>query len=121
MESGGLNEKWKEAFLTAFAMAIKKDLTTSIRKYANESKVHKKTVRIVIKQDLCLDLNPFDYAIWSSLENRTNTTSHPDIGLLKTAIEEEWNEMSEEFILKTCKSFQSCTDTIIEKNGNHIE
>ena len=39
-----------------------------------------------------------------------------------TAIEEEWNKMSEEFILKVCKSFQRCVDSIIEKkNGGHDE
>ena len=57
------------------------------------------------------DLNPFDYTICDVLENKTNATSHPNIGLLKNAIEEEWNKMSEEFVLKTYKSF----DTIIEK------
>ena len=36
------------------------------------------------------DLNPLDYAIWGALENKTNATSHPNIGALKTAIEEEW-------------------------------
>ena len=33
------------------------------------------------------DHNPLDYAIWDILENKTNTTSHPNIGSLKTAIE----------------------------------
>ena len=47
--------------------------------------------------------------------NQTNVTSHPNIGSLKTAIEEEWDKMSEEFILKVCKSFRRCVDTIIEK------
>ena len=51
------------------------------------------------------DLNPTDYAIWSILENKTNATSSPNISSLKITIEEEWNEMSEEFILKLCKSF----------------
>ena len=39
------------------------------------------------------------------------------------AIEEEWNKMFEEFILKTCKSFRRRVDTIIErkKNVGHIE
>ena len=45
-------------------------------------------------------INPFDYAIWGILENKT---SHSNIGSLKTAIEKEWNKMSEEFILKACK------------------
>ena len=100
-----MSKKRKEGFLTALATAIKKDPITSIRQYANELKVHEKTVRTTIKQDLSLDLNPLDYAIWSVLENKANATPHPNIGLLKTAIEEDCNKMPEEFILKACKSF----------------
>ena len=54
-------------------------------------------------------------------KNKTSATSHPNIGLLKTAIEEEWNKMSEEFIFKACKSFQKHVNTIIEKNGGYID
>ena len=61
------------------------------------------------------DLNLLDYAIWGVLENKTNATSHLNIGSLKTANKEKWNEMSEEFILKACKSFRKRVDTIIEK------
>ncbi len=46
-------KKRKEGFLTAFATVIKKGPTTSIRKHANELKVHQKTVRTAIK-----DLSP---------------------------------------------------------------
>ena len=53
--------------------------------------------------------------MWEVLENKTNATSHPNIGSLKTAIEEEWNKMSEKFILKACKSFRMRVDSIIEK------
>ena len=60
------------------------------------------------------DLNSLDYSIWGILENKTNTTSHPNISLLKTATEEEWNKMSEEFILKACKLFWRQDNTIIE-------
>ena len=48
-----------------------------------------------IKQDLSPGLNPLDYAIRDVLEGKTNTTSNPNIGSLKTAFEEEWNKMSE--------------------------
>ena len=71
-----------------------------------------------IKQNLSPDR--LDYAIWGVLENKTNVSSHPNIGWLMTAIEEEWNRMSEEFILKACKSFRRRVDAIIEKNGDHI-
>ena len=96
-------KKWKEGFLTDFAMAIKKNPTTSIRKHTNELKVNEKTLRTAIEQELNPDLNSLDYTIWGVLENRTNATSHLNIGWLKTSIKEEWNKMSEEFILKTCK------------------
>ena len=75
----------------------------------------KKPVRIPIKRDLRPDNNPFDYAIWGVLENKTNATSHTNIGSLKTAIEKERNKMLEEFILKACKSFRRHVDTVIEK------
>ena len=107
-------KKKKQGFLTALTTAIKKNPTTSIRKHANEFWVHEKTVRTAIKQGLNLDLNS-DHAIWGVLENKTNRTSHPNIDSLKTVIEEEWNKISEEFILKACKSFWRGVDTIIEK------
>ena len=99
--SGGLNIKRNEGFLTALATAIKKDPTTSIRKHANELKVHEKTVKTAIKEDLSSDRNLLDYAIWGVLETKTNPTSLPNIGSLETGIEEEWNKMSEEFLSKT--------------------
>ena len=74
--SGGLNEK-RKGFLTTLAVVIKKDPSTSIRKHANE-----KTGRTAIKQDLSSDHKPLDYAMLGVLENKTNVTSHPNIGLL---------------------------------------
>ena len=58
---------------------------------------------------------PLYYAIWDILENKTNETSHPNFGSLKTVFEKEWNKMPEEFILKAHKSFQSRVDTIVVK------
>ena len=81
-------------------MVIKKDPIMSIRKHTNELKVHEKTVRTGIKKDLSPDLKPLDYFIWDILDNKTNTTSHPNISSLKAAIEEEWNKISEEFIFE---------------------
>ena len=58
-----------------------------------------------------LHLNPLDYATQHIRENKTNTTSNPNIGSLKTATEEEGNKISEEFILIARKSFQRHIDT----------
>ena len=111
----GLNKKRKEGLLTALAAVIKKNPSTTIRKHANELKVHEKTMRTAIKQDLSPELKPLDYAMWGVLENKTNESYHPIISSLKTAIEEEWNKMPEEFNLKAYKSFRRRVDTIIEK------
>ena len=59
--------------------------------------------------------------MWGVLENKTNTTSRLNIEDSETVIEEEWNKMSEEFILKTCKPFRRRVDTIIDKNDCPIE
>ena len=48
------------------------------------------------------DHNLLDYTIQGILENKTNAASYPNIGSLKTAIEIEWNRMSEEFVSKAC-------------------
>ena len=110
-------EDWKKktikGFLTAIATVIKKDPTMFIKKHANELKVPVKTVRTAIKQDLSSGLNSLDYAIrgGGSLENKTNATSHPNIGLFK---EELW-KMSEKFISKVCKSFWKNVNKITEK------
>ena len=60
-------------------------------------------MRTAIQQNLSQDLNLLitQYGAFQ----KTKATSHSNIGSLKTAIEEKWNIMSEEFILKACKSF----------------
>ena len=72
-------------------------------------------MRIAIKQDLSPDLNLLDYTKWGVLENKTNATSHQNIGSLQTAIEEERNKTSEKNILKACKSFRRRIDSLTEK------
>ena len=81
-----------------------KDSSTSIRKHANEW--------TAIKQDLSPDLNP----LYGAFKKKCNFPSK-----YWTAVEEEWNKMSEEFTLKTCESFQRRVYTYIEKNCGHIE
>ena len=63
------------------------------------------TIGVYLQPPSSPDHNPLDYTIWGVLEYKTNATSHPNIGSFKTAVEEEWNKMSEQFILKACKSF----------------
>ena len=110
---GQNKKKGKEAFLTALTKSMKKDLTKSIGYY--ELGIHQKTVKTALKQDLSLDHHSLDYALWGILENKTNATSHPNIGSLKIAIGAWWNNMYGEFILKACESFQRRVDTLIKE------
>ena len=63
-----MTKKWKEGFLTALSTAIKKDPTTSIRKHTMELKVHEKTMRTAIKQDL----SPLCYMGYFRKQNKWN-------------------------------------------------
>ena len=75
MRNGRLNKKPKEDFLTILATVIKKDAKMTIRKHSNELKVHQKTVRTAIKQDLSPDLNFLDCAIF--LKHKTKQMELP--------------------------------------------
>ena len=80
-----------------------------------------KIIGVSLKPPSNPDHNHLIYTICVILENKINATSHPNIGSFKTAIEEEWNKISGEFILKACKLFWKHVDTIIEKNGGWIK
>ena len=89
-EGGGLkkSKQNERRLLTPLATVIKKGPTTSIRKHDNGVKVHEKTMRISIKQDLSPDLKHLITRYVFFLK-QTNATSNPNIGLLKTANEDE--------------------------------
>ena len=80
IEQKNKNKNKRRLFLTVLASSIKKDPTSSLRKYINELKVRVETVRTAIKRDLSLDINPLVYALWGVLENKTSTTSYSNIG-----------------------------------------
>ena len=67
------------------------------------------------------DCNPLDYAIWSYVEKRACATSHPSIESLKSSICQVWNNMPQEFVIKSCKSFRSRIEAVIKAEGGHIE
>ena len=68
----------------------------------NKKKKKSEIIRVSLWPPSSPDLNPLDYIV---LENKTIATSYPDIGSLKSAIEEERNKMSEKSILEACKLF----------------
>ena len=59
-----------------------------LRSKSSQKKISK-MIGVSLRPPSSPDLNPLDYTMWGILENQTNATSHPNIGSLKTAIEEE--------------------------------
>ncbi|QQP51070.1 Uncharacterized protein FKW44_012286, partial [Caligus rogercresseyi] len=66
------------------------------------------------------DLNPLDFAVWGELEKKTNRTPHPNVDALKATIRTEWDNMSEEFLINSCKSFRRRVEAVIKAEGGHI-
>ncbi|QQP50208.1 Uncharacterized protein FKW44_011135 [Caligus rogercresseyi] len=67
------------------------------------------------------DLNPLDFAMLGELKRDTNRTPHPNVDAIKTTIRTEWGNMSEEFLINSCKAFRRCVEVVIEAEGGHIE
>ncbi|QQP53087.1 Uncharacterized protein FKW44_005431, partial [Caligus rogercresseyi] len=66
------------------------------------------------------DLNLLDFAVWGELERRTNRTPHPIVDALQATIRTEWDNMSEEFLINSCKAFRRRVEGVIEAEGGHI-
>ena len=58
-----------------------------------------------------------DYVKWSVLENNTNATSHARTASLKSAVEEEWNKMYEEYIFLRRFVSKACRYNNWDKGG----
>ena len=67
------------------------------------------------------DLNPLDYSIWAHLEREACPTTHPNLNSLKDSITRAWEEISEEYTVKTTKAFKGWIKKVIEENGDYNE
>ena len=67
------------------------------------------------------DLNPLDYGVWSVVEARACATPHRNVAELRASVDEQWANMSEEFIRNTCRSFRGRVEKVIANDGSHIE
>jgi len=67
------------------------------------------------------DLSPLDYAVWGIVERRACATPHRNVADLKIAVEQEWANMSDDFLVKTCRSFRPRLEAMLDRGGNYIE
>lgn len=67
------------------------------------------------------DLNPLDYSIWSMVEREACATPHRNLEDLKASIVSAWDNMSEDYIRKTCAAFRPRLERVIAAGGGLIE
>ncbi|QQP41925.1 Uncharacterized protein FKW44_016437 [Caligus rogercresseyi] len=67
------------------------------------------------------DLNPLDFAVWDELKRKINRTPHPNVDALKATIRMEWDNMSEEFLINSCKTLRCRVEAVIEAEGGQVE
>ncbi|QQP49269.1 Putative transposable element, partial [Caligus rogercresseyi] len=75
----------------------------------------------VTQEFLSPDANPLDYSFWVQVESKACTVRHPNVEALKTAVDEEWNKMTTDYIKRTCSTFRKRIEAIIAANGGYIE
>ena len=67
------------------------------------------------------DLNPLDYGVWSLLQQKVQSVSHPSLEALKASITKEWKKMEDDFVIRTCRSFRTRVEAVIGAKGGYIE
>ena len=67
------------------------------------------------------DLNPLDYAVWSEVERKACNVPHRNMDELKGSVDREWDALTPEYLVKTCRAFRRRLEAVIEAKGGHIE
>ena len=67
------------------------------------------------------DINPLDYSVWGTLDSKVRATPHSSIDSLKASIIREWDNMTSDYIVKSCKRFRHRVEAIVAAGGGHIE
>ena len=67
------------------------------------------------------DLNPMDFGIWSILEQKACSTSHPNIETLKRKLKASWEEIDPEVVCATCAQILPRLRRLVKNKGGYIE
>ena len=66
------------------------------------------------------DLNPLDYSIWWQIESKACKVRHSNIAALKSSVNQEWDQMNADYIIKVCQAFRRRLTAVIAAEGGHI-
>jgi RecA-family ATPase len=67
------------------------------------------------------DANPLDYAFWPHVEAKACSIRHLNTNALKNAVNEEWDNLEEAYVINVCKAFRKRLEAIIAADGGYIE
>ena len=67
------------------------------------------------------DLNPLDFGIWGALEAKVGRVPYQSVEAMKAAVNQEWANMSDDFVQRVCAAFRPRIEKCIEANGSHFE
>jgi len=67
------------------------------------------------------DLNPLDFYVWSVVERVTNKSRHPNVALLRAAIEATFADMDCDALKRACERFRPRMEAVIQAGGGYIE
>ena len=62
-----------------------------------------------------------DFGIWSILEQKACSTSHPNIETLKRKLKASWEEIDPEVVRATCAQVLPRPRRLVKKKGGYIE
>ena len=66
------------------------------------------------------DANPLDFTFWVHVESKACKVRHPNVEALKAAVNQHWEAMSKDYILKGCQDFRIRLEAIIDAKGGYI-
>ncbi|QQP49440.1 Putative transposable element [Caligus rogercresseyi] len=56
-----------------------------------------------------------------NLERKACSRPHPNVASLKSAVHEEWTNMSMDYVVRVCAAFRPRVEAMIEAEGSHFE
>ena len=67
------------------------------------------------------DLNPLDYCVWSVLKSKVSSKQYKNVGFLKAALKEAWNELPQETLRAAVSAFPKRLRACVCDKGAHFE
>ena len=62
-----------------------------------------------------------DFTIWSALQKKVGSKSHPNVDSLKQSLEAAWADLDPEVVRVACANVRKRLKAVVAARGGHIE